>query len=235
VALAEVLLWSTAAALATPLGGLAALGIHRTRGGVREIALRLLVAVGGGLLLAAVALVLVPEGLARVGLLAASAWLLAGAALVLVLDKAIERRGRHDSQALGAAVDSVPESVALGAAFAAGAPVGFVLAALVALQNLPQGFNGFLEMRGPHGRPGRALGTLAWTSLLGPLGAAAGYLFLGPYPSAVAALFLASAGGLLYLVVQDVAPLAHKDGHWLPAFGAVVGFVLGLACTKLAS
>jgi ZIP family zinc transporter len=127
----------------------------------------------------------------------------------------------------------VPESAGLGAAFAAGGHTGPVLVLLVALQNLPQGFNGYLEQHGPSRGAGQALWTLTWTSLLGPLAAAAGYLWLGPHPAVVAALFLAAAGGILYLLVQDVAPLAHKDGHWVPALGAVAGFVLGLACNEL--
>jgi ZIP family zinc transporter len=233
VGLGFVLLASTAAALATPAGGLAALGVHRQTGEIGQTLLRTVVALGGGLLFAAIALVLLPEGLILLSTGPSVAWILAGAGLVLLLDRAIERKGGHAAQVMGSALDSVPESAGLGAAFAVGGHTGPVLVLLVALQNLPQGFNGFLELRGPHGRAGTAFGVLTWTSLLGPLAAALGYLYLGPYPDAVAALFLASAGGLLYLLVQDVAPLAHKDGHWVPALGAVLGFALGLVCNEV--
>ena len=228
-----MLLVSTAAAIATPVGGLAALGVHRKQGAVTENLLRALVAFGGGLLFAAIALVLVPEGLVRLSTWPSVAWLLGGALAFMLLDQAIERKGGHAAQVMGSALDSVPESAGLGAAFAVGGHTGPVLVLLVALQNLPQGFNGFLELRGPHGRAGRAIGVLTWTSLLGPLAAALGYLYLGPYPDIVAAMFLAAAGGLLYLLVQDVAPLAHKDGHWVPALGAVLGFVVGLVCNEV--
>jgi len=233
VDLAAVLLVATAAALATPLGGVLATFVHKTKGRIREDVLRTLVALGGGLLLAAVALVLVPEGAARLGTAASASWLLAGAALVLLLDRAAERKGGHVAQVMGAALDSVPESAGLGAAFATGGHAGPALVLLVALQNLPQGFNGYLEQHGPSKGAGQALWTLTWTSLLGPLAAAAGYLWLAPHPAAVAAVFLAAAGGILYLLVQDVAPLAHKDGHWVPALGAVLGFVLGLVCNEV--
>ena len=231
--LAFVLLVSTAAALATPVGGLGALGVHRTQGNVGQGLLRALVAFGGGLLFAAIALVLVPEGLVRLSTWPSVGWILGGAVSFMLLDEAIERKGGHAAQVMGSALDSVPESAGLGAAFAVGGHTGPVLVLLVALQNLPQGFNGFLELRGQHGRTGRALGVLTWTSLLGPLAAALGYLYLGPHPNVVAALFLAAAGGLLYLLVQDVAPLAHKDGHWVPALGAVLGFVVGLLCNEV--
>jgi ZIP family zinc transporter len=122
----------------------------------------------------------------------------------------------------------VPESLGLGAAIAAGGPVGPVLVALVALQNLPEGFNGYRELHGSGLSRAGALGVLASASLLDPLAAAAGYLWLGAYPAVVAGLFLAAAGGILYILVQDIAPLAHKDGHWAPALGAVGGFALGI-------
>ncbi|MEA3165685.1 MAG: zinc transporter, family [Thermoplasmata archaeon] len=227
--LLEVIGLTLLAALALPVGGLAALGVRRTpRDGSGDSALRTLVAAGGGLLLAAVALVLVPEGLAGLGLAPAVACLFAGALLMLLLDRAMERRGDRASQVMASALDSVPESLGLGAAFAAGGHVGPVLVALIALQNLPEGFNGYRELHGAGLSRGGAVGVLAFASLLDPLAAAAGFLWLGAFPAVVAGLFLAAAGGILYILVQDIAPLAHKDGHWAPALGAVFGFALGI-------
>jgi len=40
---------------------------------------------------------------------------------------------------------------------------------------------------------------------------------------------LFAAGGILYSVFQDIAPQAKLDRHWLPALGAIAGFMLGLA------
>lgn len=233
--LGAVVAMAGVAALATPVGGLPAWRLGRSgRVSDREdLVLRFVVAVGGGLLVAAVALVLVPEGLARLRLLPSVLWMAAGAAAFMGVDAAIERRGGEGAQVLGGLLDSVPESLGLGAAFAAGGRVGPVLVLLVALQNLPQGFNGFRELRQDGRSPGGSLWLLAWTSLLSPAAAAAGYLWLGPQPGVVAALFLAAAGGILYLVVQDIAPLAHKDGHWVPASGAVLGFLAGMVCNGL--
>jgi ZIP family zinc transporter len=227
-----------AAALATPLGGLPAWRLGdpgRLLSERADLALRFVVAFGGGLLVAAIALVLVPEGLARLSLLPSVLWMALGAAVFLAVDEAIGRRGGEDAQVLGGLLDSVPESLGLGAAFAAGGRVGPVLVFLVALQNLPQGFNGFRELRRDGRSRAGSLWLLSWTSLLSPLAAAGGYLWLGPHQDAVAALFLAAAGGILYLVVQDVAPMAHKDGHWMPASGAVLGFLVGMACNGLAA
>ena len=40
---------------------------------------------------------------------------------------------------------------------------------------------------------------------------------------------LAAAGGILYLTFQDIAPQVPIETSWLPPFGAVLGFLLGLA------
>ena len=44
------------------------------------------------------------------------------------------------------AVDFLPEAIALGATFGGGHAGGTLLAILIAMQNLPEGFNAFREM-----------------------------------------------------------------------------------------
>jgi ZIP family zinc transporter len=223
-----VVLLAGLAGLATLVGAGVARFEHLRSGSIREDVLRAVVAVGGGLLLAAVALVLVPEGLAGIGLAPALACLLGGALLFLLADKAVQRRGGRAGQVMASALDSVPESLGLGAAFALGGSVGPVLVLLIALQNLPEGFNGYRELHGSGSPSARSFGILASCALLDPLAAAVGFVVLGSHPAVVAALFLVAAGGILYIFVQDIAPLAHKDGHWAPTLGAVAGFGLGV-------
>jgi ZIP family zinc transporter len=98
-------------------------------------------AFGAGALLAAVALVLVPEGIhGRLAPFAAASFL-AGALVFLAIDRAIETRGGQAANLLAMVMDFVPESIALRAAFATGGSAGPLLAILIALQNLPEGFN----------------------------------------------------------------------------------------------
>ncbi|MEZ6108446.1 MAG: hypothetical protein R3B96_20695 [Pirellulaceae bacterium] len=44
----------------------------------------------------------------------------------------------------------------------------------------------------------------------------------------MAAVMLFAAGGILYLVFQDIAPQARLKRHWSPPLGAVAGFLLGV-------
>ena len=73
--------------------------------------------------------------------------------------------------------------------------------------------------------------TVSWVpgiSLLGPVAGLAGYFWLSAYPTAVGAIMVFAAGGILYLTFQDIAPQAKLEKHWGPPLGAVAGFLLGL-------
>lgn len=232
-ALALVLLYTTLAGLMIPLGGALANREHLHRGHIREDLLHGIVAFGGGVLLATVALVLVPEGLTQTPIPEFSVLLLAGAVLFLLLDRATEVRGGRGGQMLAMVMDYVPESVALGAAFGLGGNLGPLLALLIALQNLPEGFNSYRQLREAGSPVRRALLVLATLVSLGPLAGVLGFTLLASDPRAVAWIFLVAAGGILYGVFQDIAPLAHRRGHWVPTLGAVLGFLVGAVSESL--
>ena len=48
-------------------------------------------------------------------------------------------------------------------------------------------------------------------------------------PEVLGAVMLFSAGGILYLIFEDVAPQVPLQHAWAPPMGAVLGFMLGLA------
>jgi ZIP family zinc transporter len=39
---------------------------------------------------------------------------------------------------------------------------------------------------------------------------------------------LFSAGGILYIIFEDIAPQVRLNKHWAPPLGAVTGFLLGI-------
>lgn len=39
---------------------------------------------------------------------------------------------------------------------------------------------------------------------------------------------LFAAGGILYLIFQDIAPQAKLAKHWAPPLGAIIGFLVGV-------
>ena len=224
----QALLLSLLAGLAIPAGGFLARA-ERLRPGWLESELRhSVIAFGGGALMAAVALVLVPEGVKLVPPALAVGLFFGGGVLFLFVDRALARHPAGSPQTLAMLLDFVPESVALGASFASGSPAGPLLALLIGLQNFPEGFNAYRELiqRGEKAR--RTLITFLLLALLGPFSAWIGITVFADLPELLGALMLASAGGILYLTFQDIAPQAKLESAWGPALGAVAGFALGL-------
>ncbi len=158
---------------------------------------------------------------------------MAGSVTFMLLDVWIEKMGDRASQLLANTMDSLPESIGIGAAFATGGIYGLLLAILVGLQNIAEGFNSFGELKsgGMKTRSNFILQILS--SLSGPVGGILGFLFLAGHPEIIGGLFMFSAGGILYLIFHDIAPLAHSEGHWVPTLGTAVGFVLGLISQAL--
>ncbi len=188
---------------------------------------------GGGALLAAIALVLVPYGMAQASMPLAAAAFLAGGLLFWQLASWMKRRGTAGAQFLGLLLDFIPEAIALGAAAATGSATGYLLAGLIALQNMPEGFAAFHELR-RNGLPPRRLWLLFLVApLTGPLAALLGYAWLAGSPQTLGVLMLFCSGGILYLIFEEIAPGAHLRHRDFPAVGAVSGFLLGMLGTML--
>ncbi len=227
--LLAALLYGLFAGLMIPAGGLLA-RVERLRPRWLETEFRhSVMSFGGGVLVAAVALVLVPEGIRHLSAVPALLAFVAGGALFALLEWRQQGVGRH-AQLLAMLTDFVPEALALGALIATGAPSAGLLALLIGLQNLPEGFNAWREVaasRKARDRD-RVLPFFLALALLGPAAALAGYLVLGAMPGLTAAIMLAAGGGILFLTFQDIAPKAHLRNRRAPSLAAVGGFALGL-------
>ncbi|MFQ5509060.1 MAG: ZIP family metal transporter [Leptospirillia bacterium] len=226
----EIILFTGAAGACIPLGGLLA-AVERIHPRWLEQEFRhFMIAFGGGVMLAAVALVLVPEGMEHLS------WSVYGVALVFlggVLFFTIERmlgfRRREAPQFMAMLLDYMPESLAIGGIFATGSPSAPLLAILIGLQNIPEGFNGFRELCGITGhRRGRVLLMMAALVPLGPVLGVLGWAYFSLHVQLLGASMLVASGGILYLIFQDIAPQSRLKRHWAPPLGAVVGFALGL-------
>ena len=229
----ELLLYTTLAGACIPLGaGLAR--IERIRPQWLEDEFRhFVIAFGGGVLVGAVAFALVPEGVAWLpNPAAATAALLVGGAAFMALDRVLAQRRRAAPQFSAMAADFLPESLALGGMFAANAEGAMLLAVLIGLQNLPEGFNAWRELASGRIHAGKALLLMLVLAALGPVCGVAGWLWLADYRAAVGAVLLFAAGGILYLTFQDIAPQSRLERHWAPPLGAVLGFALALLADR---
>lgn len=192
-----------------------------------------IVAFGGGILLAAVAFALTPKGIAVLPTTMLATSFISGGVIFCVLDAYISKKEGSKAQFMAMLLDFVPEALALGALFAQSKTSGMMLALFIGAQNLPEGFNAHRENLSGGRTTKASLYTLLLVSLLGPLCAAAGYFFLSELEMLNACIMTAAAGGILYLVFQDIAPQAKLQRDWTPPLGAVLGFVLGMVVHQL--
>lgn len=215
------------------LGGL----LHKLdffpEGKAKERFLHSVVAFGGGILVAAVALVLVPEGVKNFSLLPIIVIFLAGAFSFFLLDWLISKKGGSKAQLMAMLIDFIPEAIAMGAVFAHDRRLGLLLAVFIGLQNLPESFNAFLELVKSGMSEKKVLLLFIPLSFCGVVGALLGYIFLESYPRVIEGLMLFSASGILYLIFQDIAPLSKIENNWRPALGASLGFLAGIVGQKL--
>jgi len=227
--LPSVVLFATLAGATIPIGGLLARFEHIQPRWLEDELRHSVIAFGGGILLAAVALVLVPQGKRFVPPLAAVTIFGAGGIAFFFISCAIEQRRGSLAQFATMLLDFVPESLALGAILASAPETGLLLALLIATQNLPEGFNAFRELTENQSMdPAKVLAGFSSLVLLGPLMAWIGYSYLRLMPELLGGIMLFAAGGILYLTFQSIAPQAKLERHWAPALGAVAGFMLGL-------
>ncbi|WP_348674767.1 divalent cation transporter [uncultured Abyssibacter sp.] len=194
----------------------------------KRVLVHAVIAFGGGTLLAAVSFALVPEAAKTLEPLLLTVLFLAGAVVFMVLDVALARAGGSRAQFLAMMMDFAPESLSLGAVFIGNHKLGYLLAGLIGIQNLPEGFNAFREMVASGRRPRSVLLVLAVASLTGPAAAWLGYTFLQDSKAITASVMAFASGGIVYLIFQDIAPQASMRRHPLTSMGAVLGFLLGL-------
>ncbi|QIN77610.1 ZIP family zinc transporter [Rubrobacter marinus] len=190
-------------------------------------------AVGAGVLVASVAFELMEEAYDAGGFGAASAGLILGALAYFAADGLVSRRARdrkrsegqqEDGSAtaitIGALMDGIPESVAIGASLIGGGSVSAAMVAAVFLSNVPEGLSAAAGMRKAGHPASYVLGLWGAVAVASALAALFGYLFLAGAPSGVVATIQAfAAGAILTMLASTMMPEAYEEG------GAVVGLV----------
>lgn len=209
---------------------------------------------GGGVLIAQLSIELVESAFTRGGSVAATSGLLLGATAFSGINWRLAHSGaRHRNRcgecvpqpsevehegsglaiALGAALDSIPESLVIGVSAVAGGNVALGLVAGFFLANVPQGLSSASGMK----RAGRSTGYIfaiwAGIPLIGGMASAAGYLLLGTADPAIPATILAfAAGGVLAMLAESMIPEAFHDAQPFIGLITVVGFLVAFLILK---
>ncbi|PTM04392.1 MAG: divalent cation transporter [Bacteroidetes bacterium] len=227
--LQSIILYSSLAGVTIFLGGLLShyFGHHLKSGFIKKEIIHISIAFGGGLLLAALSLVLVPEGMKALALGYVLIFFALGTVGFFFLDRYIAKKGKTISQLMGMLLDLIPESLTMGAVYSTNHQLGLLLAAVIGLQNLPESFNAYLDLKSIYSSR-KSLFILFLLSFSGLGSALLGYYLFSDSPKIVGGLMLFSSGGMIYLIFQDIAPMSKLKKNWIPALGASLGFLMGM-------
>lgn len=224
-----IILLTAAAGACIPVGGFIASRTRIQQHWLDEELRHSIISLGAGILLGAVAMVLVPDALKHLN---HSPWsillLLCGGGIFYYLEKYLDIHRRSAPQLTGMLLDYIPESLALGGIAASGADTILLLAVLIGLQNLPEGFNSYKELTDTGRSANKVLAMMLALVPLGPLFGLAGYTFLGEQNEILGSIMLVASGGILYLIFQDIAPQIPIRKHRGPPLGAVIGFAIAM-------
>ena len=212
----------------------------------------LLLSFTAGLMLAIVALDMVPEAVEAAPWRPMAPLTLVGGFVVTYLlncwiDKGAHHEdagdphqcacGHHDLHTAGlvlaaaVALHNVPVGMAVGAAVAVeGICLASVLAAVtIGLHNLPEGMSIAIPLLHDGSRTWSAIGVAALSGLPTVAGALAGYFVGSEAPAALAAALSLAGGAMLYVVFFELLPEASLQwrSRW-SILATVVGFALGV-------
>lgn len=195
-----------------------------------------MLAFAAGAMVVSVAFELFEPAHGQAGLARASAALLVGAGTYIAIDLLIQRSAGAEAAGLAlvaaAALDGVPENLALGVGIAESA--SYALLASIVAGNVPEGFAGAARMRAGGASSRRALAVWGVTAAAVAVALCVGRLAADAASERWLGMLSAfAAGAVLAALADSVMPEAYAEGGPLVAFATSGGFLVAYALTTL--
>jgi ZIP family zinc transporter len=211
-----------------------------------------IMAFGSGVLISALAFELMDEAYKRGGFDSTAIGFISGAAIYTLANWYLAHQGaRHRKRsgkqpkeddhsgsglaiAVGALLDGIPESIAIGISMIEGGTVSWVTVAAVFLSNVPEGLSSAAGMK----QSGRSIGYIfgVWGAIAAVSGAAAivGYSIFSHFSvEIIAATIAIAAGAILAMIADTMMPEAFEEAHDLAGLVTVCGFLAAFVLSKL--
>ena len=202
-----------------------------------------IMAIGSGVLVSALTFELAGEAYDKAGGLSTVLGLLGGSVVFFLGDWWIDSRGGHRRKspngpqagaagtalALGALLDGIPESAAIGVSTIGGGGVGVAVVAAVFLSNIPEGLSSSAGMKSAGHSARFIMGMWCAVTVAATIAAALGRVLLeGADPSVVATIQAFAAGAILTMLADTMLPEAVEHAGRLVGLLTVVGFSAAL-------
>ena len=231
----EAAFWGFVGGAALLLGALAGIYLR-----VSTRVIGLVMGFGAGVLISAAAFELAGEAYDEAGATAVVLGMLAGAGTFFGGDWLIDRRGGDRRKSpmgtaagagsmalvLGALLDGIPESAAIGVSLLGGGAVGVPVVVAVFLSNIPESMSASAGMRASGRSTAYILMLWGAVTAASTVSAAAGYGLLGDArPGTLAFTLSFAAGAILTMLVDTMVPEAVEHAKALVGIVTVLGFI----------
>ena len=136
---------------------------------------------------------------------------------------------------LGAILDGIPESLAIGIGLANGKGLGLSMMIAVFLSNFPEGISGANGMKA-EGKTNRYI-IFVWACTLAVtvFAVVLGYIFSGKASdNNIAVMYAIAAGGILSMIADTMMPEAYEEGGRAVALITALGFLLAFIVSEVA-
>ncbi|UYM04887.1 ZIP family metal transporter [Solicola gregarius] len=216
-------------------------------------------ALGAGVLISAVAFDLTAEAYDAGGATSVVVGMALGSCTYYAGDRILVARGAHDRKrsrgqrpaecssgtpsasagggaalALGALLDGIPESAAIGLSLLGGGGVGVAMVAAVFLSNIPEGWSSAAGMRHDGRTPGSILGLWAGIVLASGVSALLGYVVLDAAdPVLIGGVQAFAAGAIITMLADTMVPEAYEEGGDAVGLITALGFTLAFLIDKV--
>ncbi len=217
-----------------------------------------IMAFGSGVLISALSIDLMEEAHSTGGIFAVSVGFILGGLFFVTGDYFVDNTGGHLRKAvhgklhsakktsklkisgmallLGALLDGIPESAAIGMNLLKGSNMGLLLLAAVFLSNIPEGISGAIGMKQSGKSKKFILSVWLFVVIVSGIASFIGYQFMGGASEQFKAAAMAfAAGAILAMITDTMIPEAFENGGRLIALLSVFGFLVAFIISRMAN